>query len=70
MQKNNQRAKFQLNEEIGEEEDVCVFCLGGKDGTQAVLYCGHSFHHQCFSDWLRQKSGELKCPVCKRGLTL
>lgn len=34
------------------------------------LYCKHNFHVNCFCDWVKQKSGELPCPMCKRKISL
>ena len=36
-----------------------MICL--KDGCNCVGKCGHLFHKNCLTEWLKRKSN---CPVC------
>lgn len=61
------------NESMAEgEEDDCVFCLQPKEPHSQIVevYCRHSYHQDCFEAWVRQESGQLQCPMCKRRISL
>ena len=43
----------------------CSICLVGMDPSLTFLRleCGHSYHHECLEQWLRQHDS---CPECRR----
>ena len=55
-----------------EEADDCIFCLEPKSAGEVIIevYCKHTYHNECFQEWIRQESSLLSCPICKRKLNV
>lgn len=44
--------------------NICIFCLDPLKSLRALaLPCGHAFHAECLTRWMRIKK---ECPTCKR----
>ena len=49
----------------------CSICAEDLDDSVCVLYCGHSYHHQCIRQWelITKWSVNMKCILCQRQYT-
>lgn len=50
------------------QQQACPFCLEQYELSDilAQFFCGHLFHFKCLQDWLKNKHGINKCPVCNQ----
>ena len=47
--------------------DECVVCLGEFAGGECIkTTCGHMFHDECLSQWLKKS---FSCPICRKSFT-
>ena len=61
----NERAQIAcecLNGNLVDNVEHCVICLDEKDGSAVQLKCGHAFHYQCLSTWIKTSA---TCPLCR-----
>ena len=64
------RARVQEPEppqEPEEEAEECPVCLDPMTGATATLVCGHLFHKDCITDWVRSQA---TCPTCRATLEI
>jgi len=48
---------------INTQNEECCICMDiGNNSEWSILQCGHKFHGQCISQWLRSNQ---TCPICR-----
>jgi len=53
---------------IEPEENNCTICFYNLiEYNVAVLTCGHFFHKQCITNWLKH---EKNCPLCRKEISI
>lgn len=51
---------------INNQNEECCICLDSENTNQwSMLHCGHKFHGQCISTWLRTNQ---TCPICRHNI--
>ena len=61
---NLRKAQETYNEQIVIECGICRTEMDCNDKSESLaLHCGHEFHTDCVSEWLKKKS---ECPYCRR----
>ncbi|CAD8099014.1 unnamed protein product [Paramecium primaurelia] len=50
------------------DEDKCPFCIEKYEIKQEIIqiFCGHTFHLECFEDWIRINTKLVRCPICNQ----
>ncbi|CAK79144.1 unnamed protein product (macronuclear) [Paramecium tetraurelia] len=50
------------------DEDKCPFCIEKYEIKQDIIqiFCGHTFHLDCFEDWVRINTKLVRCPICNQ----
>ncbi|CAK57010.1 unnamed protein product (macronuclear) [Paramecium tetraurelia] len=50
------------------DEDKCPFCIEKYETKQEIvqIFCGHTFHLECFEDWIRINTKLVRCPICNQ----
>ncbi|CAD8170369.1 unnamed protein product [Paramecium octaurelia] len=50
------------------DEDKCPFCIEKYQIQQDIIqiFCGHTFHLDCFEDWVRINTKLVRCPICNQ----
>ena len=49
------------------EASDCAICLDSKQGTIAVLSCGHTYHYKCVEEWVNKKKNPYRCCcICEK----
>jgi len=49
----------------GEKCSICQACLWDSSDRVAKTSCGHTFHFNCFRNWMK-KSNRGDCPLCRK----
>lgn len=44
----------------------CSICRGGREWIASILSCGHGFHFQCISKWVRRRRAT--CVLCRKNI--
>ena len=48
---------------VNSQNDECCICMDTDNNSEwSILPCGHKFHGQCISQWLRSNQ---TCPICR-----
>ncbi|CAD8070832.1 unnamed protein product [Paramecium sonneborni] len=50
------------------DDDKCPFCIEKYEIKQEIIqiFCGHTFHLECFEDWIRINTKLVRCPICNQ----
>lgn len=71
LNKLNKR-KCRFGEDI--DEDLCSICLENFNGVPeneiCTNQCSHKFHCVCIQAWVNNTSGNKKCPLCRKDITV
>lgn len=73
------RDEVQRNDKSRNEDDApqptqdnenCTICMDewtvGGDHRVCCLNCGHLFGRKCIEQWIKEKGGQAKCPICNK----
>ncbi len=53
------------------EASDCAICLDSKQGTIAVLSCGHTYHYKCVEEWVNKKKNPYRCCcICEKNFNI
>ena len=64
--KNHEELKKENSQSEISQEDCCI-CLDDLIGEICILTCGHQYHFDCITEWIKKlDSVSIECPICRK----